>query len=350
MELQILLSGHESCSEKKCLSLGNIKCMNVATYDTKPSFAIEDYYLYEVNNVVQVGVQPRENYGWDVAYDSTLHREPEQYYFCVDTIYNETWPHWVDESAIYLILFHKIKKIYPNLKLYSLCKKIFKYAMYKAFDIAEEDVVYIINNPINCFIFPEYISLADHRKPFLFMKHMNNFYNYIVEKCPTKEKDIDILYLPRGKKENSKGTERQIPVQESLIEYLSTISNVKIFYTDDTTNMIDQWDIVRRAKVIILNEGGNHGINGFFAYNSDILVLGGNGNACHFQNPSPSLMYYDSIKRDNKYYHIPYEYPLPYVVYLLNQILDKQAVPAGVPPHTCWRNCSYCKYQEYEKY
>lgn len=350
MDLAIFLKGHTSCSPGNCVSPTSIKCKNIATYDCKPSFAIEDYYFYSVENVEGVGVQPRENYGWDVAYNTISGNGVPNYYFCVDTIYNDTWPHWVDESAIYLLLFAKLKKIYQTIKLYSFSKKNYKKAMYKAFDISEEEVVHTLEGTNNTFIFPEYISLADHRKPFLFMKHMANFYNYIAAKCPTKEKDIDILYLPRGKKENSKGTDRTIPVQPMLIEFLSQLPTVKIFYTDDTENMIDQWDLVRRAKVIILNEGGNHGINGFFAYNSQILVLGGNGNACHFQNPSPGLMYYDSLKRGNKYYHISYEYPMPYILDLLQNILLGAATPVGVPKFSCFRNCNYCKYQEYEKY
>lgn len=348
MELSIFLDEHKSCSSS-CISTTGTKCKTVATFGSTPTFCIDDYYLYEVENVEQVGVQPHDNYGWDVSYSPDIQGEITNVYFCVDTIYNETWPHWVDESAIYLLLFEKLKKIYPSIKIYSLKKKLFKIPMYRAFDIQEEDIVFTIESKRNKFVFPHYISLADHRMPFLFMKHMSNFRNYIVSKCPTKEKDIDILYLPRGTKENSKGTDRTIPVQPMLIDFLSHLPNAKILYTDDTQNMIDQWDTVRRAKVVIVNEGGNHGINGFFAENSKILVLGGHGCGATFQNPSPALMYFDSVNRGNEYHHIEYTYPIHIVLQFLQGILQGVVLPIQTPKVTCWRNCLFCKYQEYSQ-
>lgn len=350
MELAKLLEGHRECTETSCCSTGATRCRTIAANNQTPDFAIDDYYMFECDNVVDVGVQPHDHYGWDIAFDTSQSGPIDQTYFCVDTIYNETWPHWVDESAIYLLLFHKLRKFYPNLKLYSIKRKIFKYAMYKAFDIAESDIVYTIENTRNKFIFPQYISLADHTHPFLFMKHMSNFYKYIVSKCPHKEKDIDLLYLPRGSKENSKGTDRVVPMQKDLLEILAHVTNVVIYHTDETQNMIDQWDLVRRAKTILLNEGGNHGINGFFAQNSKIVVLGGNGNACHFQNPSPALMYYDSIKRGNTYYHISYNAPATYVLHFIAAVEHGQ-VPAVQPSRIdCWRKCTYCKYQDYSQH
>lgn len=349
MELAVILRGHEQCSPEGCRSICGTKCKTVAVFGETPSFIIDDYSLYEVEYVDQIGVQPRDNYGWDVSYYEHTTGKIDAVYFCVDTIYNETWPHWVDESAIYLLLFAKLKKIYPNLKLYSLKKKLFKDPMYRAFDISEEDVVFSISTKQNKCIFPYYISLADHLLSFQFERHMSNFYNYIVKKCPTKEKDIDILYLPRGTKENSKGTDRTVPVQSVLLEFLSPMPNVKIFFTDETTNMIDQWDMVRRAKILIVNEGGNHGINGFFAHNSKIVVLGGNGNGCHFQNPSPALMYYDSIRRGNQYYHIDYSANVHHVLMFIQLVINGD-VPPVQPSHvSCWRNCSFCRFQDYSK-
>ena len=346
------LVGHETCKEGVCEASGETRCRLVGTHDCKPSFAIEDYYLYEVDNVDSVCTQHHDNYGWEVSYNPTQGNAIEKYYFCVDTIFNETWPHWIDESAIYLLLFHRLKKIYPTLQIYSLSEKEYKKTMYRTLNISLDDVVFSIESKQNRFIFPYYISLADHRTPFRFFKHMQNFFNYIVERCPTKEKDIDILYLPRGKKENTitpDGKDRQINIQPMLIQALSGYPNVTIYYTDDTTNMINQWDIVRRAKIILLNQGGNHGINGFFAYNSKIIVLGGHGHPGHIENPCPALMYYDSFKRNNAYYHIPCDVSHMDVLHLLNLVISNTEAPIAVPKFSCWRKCSFCKYQEYEK-
>ena len=104
------LVGHETCKEGLCEASGLTKCRLVGTHDCKPSFAIEDYYLYEVDNVDSVCTQHHDNYGWEVSYNPTQENAIEKYYFCVDTIFNETWPHWIDESAIYLLLFSRLKK------------------------------------------------------------------------------------------------------------------------------------------------------------------------------------------------------------------------------------------------
>jgi hypothetical protein len=349
MEHAVLLRGHEECSETHCKATNGTKCIRVATEGMPPSYAIEDYYLYEVDNVEGVGVVPRDNYGWDVSVVPNQTPNPQNYYFCVDTIYAEVWPHWVSESAIYLLLFEKLKRIYPSLKLFSIKQRQFKLSMYKAFSIEESDVVFSLQGTKNRFVFPYYISLADHRRPFQCLNHMKNFYNYIIDRCPSKEKDIAVLYMPRATKENLRAN-HQIPIQAELIQFLSQMQDVKIYYTDETTNMIDQWDMVRRAKVLILNEGGNFGINGFFAENSDILVIGGNGNGCHFENPCPALVYYDSLKRGNRYFNIPHGVPFINVLHFLVAIVNKQIVPSDVPPFSCWRKCKYCKYQSYDKY
>jgi hypothetical protein len=219
--------------------------------------------------------------------------------------------------------------------------------MYRAFDIDLNDVVYTIASPSNTFLFPRYISLADHRQPYLFLKHANTFYRSLVSKLPEPQKDIDILYLPRGTKENCKQNDREIPVQSSLIEFFSEIPNAKVFFTDKVENMLDQWMMIRRAKVILLNEGSSLLVNGYFSVNSKIISLGGHGNRAHLWNPCPALLFYDSIRRGNSYYTIPYEAPTNYVLQFIFRVLQGEQEGECVPPFLCWRGCSYCKYQQY---
>lgn len=350
MELAILLKGHEQCSPNVCTCTSGSKCRVISANNDQPDFAIDDYFMFECENVEQVGVQPRDHYGWDIAYDATLAGKIEQCYFCIDGIYNQAWSHWVAESAHYLVLWDKLKTIFPGIKIYSLSPKNYKNAMYKSFCISPTEIVYSIETKRNKFIFPRYGSWADHTQPFLFKKHMENFYNYFISKMQIKEKDIDILYLPRGSRENNKGTDRKIAIQPALIDILSSMPNTRICFTDETDNMITQWELVQRAKVILLNEGGNLLINGYFAKDSKIISLGGDGNYAHFQNPEPGLMYYDTIKRRNKYYHIPYESPPILVVNTLIRLLNEDIPPVPLRPINCWRNCKYCKYQDYTEY
>lgn len=347
--MNILLKDHENCSIDTCNSL-RTKCKVIATSKCEPSFTIEDYKIYQINNIENIGVKEQEYYGWNVSYDERANLTTEHYYFIIDGLYHNAWSHWVEESAIYLPLYLKLKSLFPSLKIYSFEKKGYKNAMYKAFNIPQEDIVYELNKSNNTCLFPYYVSLGDHRTPFLFFKHMKTFYNWIIEKCPPIEKDIDVLYLPRGSKENCQQNDRQIPVQADLIQVLSRYKNVKILFTDSVENMIEQWTLVRRAKTIILNEGSSLLINGFFALNSHIISLGGEGNHAHIWNPSPALVYYDTIHRGNKYYYIPYEWPIQYVMPTLLQIMSDSVVHQAIPKYNCHLQCKYCKYQDIENY
>lgn len=341
------LENHKECSLSQCKSQTSKKCRVFADINQVPTFFIKNYALYEILNVISIGIQHRDAYGWDVEYDSDVSGPIEHYYFYIDGIYNDVFPHWTLENSIYLVLFKELQTIYPSIKLLSFKEKNYKKCLYRAFNINETDIVTKIKHPRNKIIFTKSTSQADHHTPFLYMEHVSNFYKAIVDKTATREKNIDILYLPRGTSENSRTCD--IPIQAHLINHLSNLKNVVIYYTDSTQNMVDQVDLVRRAKVIILNEGGNHGVNGFFAHDSDIIVLGGNGNGCHFQNPCPALIYYDSIKRGNRYFHCPYHIPLPYFFYLLNAVLSKELKPEEPLKVSCWRNCSMCDSAEYSK-
>ena len=159
-----------------------------------------------------------------------------------------------------------------------------------------------------------------------------------------------MLYLPRGTIENYREINNLYRIQSELIPLINQFSSSVTYFTDiSTNNMKDQINIVKRSKIIILNEGSNHGINGFFAENSHIIVLGGNGysNGTHFQNPRPALMYYDSVKRGNLYYHIEFHEPVQNVINLINTLQQGIYVTSFVAPTvTCWREnwkgCNEC--------
>jgi len=95
---------------------------------------------------------------------------------------------------------------------------------------------------------------------------------------------------------------------------------IQRFFTDTVKNIVDQVELVRRAKIIILNEASNMTINGFFAENSDIIVLGGLGGGHFLENPRPAHIYYDSVKRGNKYYHISYSASIDDMLNLIKKV------------------------------
>jgi hypothetical protein len=126
---------------------------------------------------------------------------------------------------------------------------------------------------------------------------------------------------------------------------VSRIENSYIYYTDSTTNFIDQVNIVRRASVIILDYGSSLLVNGFFAVGSKILVLG--DSTLHLQNLRPLLLLKDAIRRGNDHYYTPNGMP-PYLIFQkLRSIIEGRESVSKHRSH-CWRKCDTCKAHEQE--
>lgn len=314
-----------------------------------PTFVIDDYSFYVRNGVSDISIKHRDHYGWDITYSDIEDSEVEEYYYYIDGIYNDIFPHWTVESSIYLNIFDKLKEKYPKIKILSFINKKFKNIGYEAYNIHESLIVNKIETVKNKIIFIKCCSQADHTECELYLTHVRRWYEYLKLQRPVLEKDIDILYLPRGNSENCRNISELSTLQSQLIPIISKYPGAKVYYTDiETKNLVDQVELIRRAKVILLNEGGNHGINGFFAENSHIIVLGGNGpgDGYHFQNPRPALIYYDSVKRGNLYYHISYSTPISTITNLLKQV-NEESINSFIPPAVnCWREdwkgCTSC--------
>jgi hypothetical protein len=317
----------------------------VASIDQVPSFTLEGYPMYDVDNVSSITIENTPTYGWDVTHDPSLSGDIEEYYLYIDGYYDEGFSHWIFESSFYLPMVSKMREFYPSLKILSFRKKGYKDCVYRTFDLTENDIVYEIKEKRNKVFFFQGSSLADHTKINIYMNHVSRFYNGITNKCGPIQKDISVLYLPRGKKENSAGTDRVIPYQEELIEMVNSIEKSYVYYTDSTTNFIDQIRVVRRASVIILDYGSSLLVNGFFAEGSKILVLG--DSTLHLQNLRPLLLLKDAIRRGNDHFYTPHGMP-PYIIHHKLQSIVNGSEPISMHRSHCWRNCEACKAHEKE--
>ena len=313
--------------------------------DQLPSLTLEGYALYEVDNVRSITIENTPRYGWDVTHDPTLYGNIKEYYLYIDGYYDEGFSHWIFESSYYLPMLSKLREFYPTLKILSFRKKGYKDCVYRAFDLTENDIVYEIKEKRNKVFFFQGSSLADHTKTDLYMNHVYRYYNKIISKCGPIQKDISVLYLPRGKKENSAGTDRVIPYQNELLEMVSNIENSYIYYTDSTTDFIDQVRVVRRASVIILDYGSSLLVNGFFAEGSKILVLG--DSTLHLQNLRPLLLLKDAIRRGNDHYYTQYGLA-PYLIFQKLRSIIEGREPVSKHRSHCWRQCDACKLHDQE--
>jgi hypothetical protein len=309
--------------------------------NTPPSLIIDDYKFDVQNGVTKISIQHRDHYGWDIEYTDIDDSEVEVYYYYIDGIYDEAFSHWTHESGIYLQIFNKLRERYPAIKLLSFRNKGFKTIQYEAYGISPVNTIESIKNKI---IFIKNCSQADHTECELYLTHVRKWYSHLKSLIPTVEKDIDILYLPRGSPDDYKGNDRTIPIQSSLIEYINSLNNSLVYFTSTTKNIVNQISIIHRSKIIILNDGANLLVNGYFAEDNHIIVIG-SGNLRHFENPRPALIYYDSVKNGNKYYTVNNP-SINTIINMLDMIKSNTLNPDLISPVKCWREnwkgCTHC--------
>lgn len=307
--------------------------------NTPPSFIIDNYKFDVQNGVTKINIQHRDHYGWDIEYTDIDESEVELYYYYIDGIYDDAFSHWTHESGIYLNIFNKLKERYPLIKLLSFKNKEFKTIQYEAYGISPVNTIESIKNKV---IFIKNCSQADHTECKLYLSHVRSWYSYLKSLRPTAKKDIGILYLPRGSPDDYKGNDRSIPIQSSLIEYINSLNDTLVYFSSNTRNIIDQISIIHRSKIIILNDGANLLVNGFFAENSHIIIIG-SGNLRHFENPRPALIYYDSVAHGNKYYTVNNP-SLSIIMNMIDMINSNILNPDLIPAVNCWReNWNGCK-------
>ena len=221
------------------------------------------------------------------------------YYFSIETCSQDAFGHWVFESAIFFPLYFELKEKYPKLKILLKEQKNYKNLFFNHFGI--EGLSYELKLP-NTVIFPKFIHLSAIRNEFLSRFPLQEFLSHLLKNCPTLEKDIPILFLPRQSKENCYKNDR-------VCDYTDIPEHTSMIYNTDTTTVLqDQINLVRRAKTIILDYGSSFSVNGMFAENSRIIVLGIFDH--HTKYPLPVKMYQE-IKSKNEIFFIQGTPPLP---------------------------------------
>lgn len=263
------------------------------------------YEFYELNNVINYDYINFNS--WKINLyniDNTNNTDNNiQYYLMFDTLFNDAFLHWVVESAIFLPAFKKLKDQYPNIKIHIKIKRKYKDLFIKFFNIDENDIEYDIKiNNISFFPIPN-TSLNNNSISEIYINYFNNFYKYIqYNTIHDKINDI-ILILPRGNKENFKGNDRKYNIDDITNNLIDKSFILKA--DNDINDLNNQIEIINKYKNIILTDGSPFFINGLFANNSNIIVL---GNMClnQIHNYKKMDYIYNIIKNKNKINIIPY--------------------------------------------
>ena len=124
--------------------------MSITITDIDTDIDTVDIYRYKiVKNVISYTYEDK----WIINATNTKDNTNETYYLIIDTKFNDAFAHWVYESGLYLLLYNKLKKIYPNIKLHLGYNRKYKKIFCEYFNIFDSDIVYDFL-PNNTCIFP----------------------------------------------------------------------------------------------------------------------------------------------------------------------------------------------------
>lgn len=300
--------------------------------DTIPDIIIDNYPIFKVNNVEKIlfSDENNSNIKWN-EYKLLINNiqnsdNNNNNYFNITCLYDTAFGHWTLEAAIFLVVYKKLQKIVPNIKIYIGNNRFYKLSILNAFDISKDDIVYEISKNPNTVYLPERISYNCMDFNPKYEIYFRNFFNYFETTTSTINKDIDILFLPRGKKENFIGNDRQITNQDNIEKFLKEMYNAVIYNSDNATdNFLDQVRLIKRAKIIILTYGSASFFNSIFLKDCHIIVL--DKIESQFNYPYVNFMYNYILSRNNSVdYILGYQlFNLEYICNIINRYTNANA-------------------------
>jgi hypothetical protein len=209
---------------------------------------------------------------WNILYNENTENteNTENVYFIIENQQgSDAFAHWCFESAIYLFIFIELKKFYPNAKLLLKSIKNFKKLFIEKLGISLNDVC-IEHNYENICFFSTPTSLNEKSCDQYYKSCVDNFckifdYDYIGGKK-------EIVMLPRQKLENFKPNDREY--HTGVLENELLKKDHTILHTDQIKDINTQINIIKSHKNIILTDGSPFFVNGIFAKNSNIIIIG----------------------------------------------------------------------------
>lgn len=228
-------------------------------------------------NVSEYKAVEGPHFCWSIDYESesypVLTTNEIPIYFILDSANHAAFSHWVYENSTWLPIFLEVQKQYPSCFLVLEKIKTYKKLYLDFYGISQECVLVEpkLNKKNVCF-FHTYTSLNDKSIPSIYYTNILKYETMFHDRAE-KIKEIPLLYLPRGTKENFLGTNnRAYDIQNDLKEYVVSLGGT-VYETDTTTRFQDQIDIIQKANVILLDYGSNLWVNGLLAKNSKLVCL-----------------------------------------------------------------------------
>lgn len=197
-------------------------------------------------------------------------------YFIIDTPNHNSFGHFLFESSIYMSIYKKLKKLFDGIKVLLVSSAKYKLLILKHFGIDENDIVSTFRTHDNVCFIPQfkqcslnsndYVNEFNRALSIIYPIYNNHKYFHI-------KKNIDIMIMPRHKVENNPPTDRIIDTTD-IENHLSQIPNCEVFDTSTIDSLENQIDKIKRTEILVIPDGSSILVNGFFASNSIIIVLG----------------------------------------------------------------------------
>ncbi len=268
------------------------------------SYSSEDTnFIRCFKNVSSYSYLEGDKYAWEISCEDEQFPTDSQIplYFILDSANNAAFSHWVYESSTWLPKFQEILLKYPSCFLVIDTFKSYKKLFTSFYGIPQESICFKSEiQPTNYCFFHLYTSLNDPNIPSIYFSNLALYKDKL--HTYSEIKDIPLLYLPRGEKENFIGpNNRCYNIQEKLKQFVSEIGGT-VYETDSTRSLVDQIQIVKRSHILLLDYGSNLWVNGLFAENSFLLCLN-IGWHQHEQLPSLETIW-NNIQRNNSIHQV----------------------------------------------
>jgi hypothetical protein len=225
---------------------------------------IESVKLFTVPNVSTITTKP-PLYNKLYITKCPLHRPP---LFVIDVGMIPAFGHWVFESAIYIPIYLRLKRIYPDMKLMVGEHKTYKSIFARYYGVHSDDILYSIPPGSLCTIPSPITSLTHghicerHRRLIQGISVLND----------SKHK-YEYTLFPR-QTENYPGNNTSISYVP-IIDYIDRVGiTYSVYNTSTVMDFSEQLSKIQSSRVIIIPDGSSFLVNGFYASNSTMYVVG----------------------------------------------------------------------------
>lgn len=200
--------------------------------------------------------------------------ESRKYFLCIENVECGAFGHWILESFVFLLKYLREIKDKYDLMVHLKEPKKFKYLFLNKIGITDDLIFTEELSENNTCIFPPGVTVHNQINYFKITNLLPSLKSlYTIP----HEKEIDVLVMPRQKKENYVYNDRVYIGLEDIHLELSKKYKSVILNTDEITNLDDQLKLLKMSKVIIATFGSPFIINGIFCENSTIICCGHDG-------------------------------------------------------------------------